>query len=55
VIVVSDTSPITSLAAQQGYLAAVQPVIDELIVGARFRVSRALYQAVLKAAGESQP
>lgn len=42
-------------AKQQGYLAAVQPVLDELIDLARFRVSGALYEAVLKAAGESQP
>lgn len=42
-------------AKQQGYLVAVKPVLDELIDKARFRVSRALYQAVLASAGEELP
>lgn len=40
-------------AKQRGYLTAVRPAMDELIDVARFRVSGALYEAVLKAAGES--
>jgi predicted nucleic acid-binding protein len=41
-------------AKQHRYLAAVKPVLDELIDKARFRVSPALYRAVLSAADESE-
>jgi uncharacterized protein len=42
-------------AKERGYLSAVKPVLQELIDKARFRVGRALFRAVLIAAGEGEP
>jgi len=39
-------------AKQNGYISAVQPVLDSLIAKAGFWVSQALYRRVLQAAGE---
>ena len=39
-------------AKQKGYLAAIKPVLDDLVANAGFWVSQELYMSVLQAAGE---
>lgn len=41
-------------AKRRGFVPAVKPVLDDLIVRAGFRVAEPLYQRVLLAAGEQR-
>ena len=42
-------------AKRKGYISAVRPVLDDLVIKAGFRVSQKLYAHVLRAAGEGSP
>jgi predicted nucleic acid-binding protein len=39
-------------AKHKNYVPRIRPLVDELVTTARFRISRALYEDVLRAAGE---
>jgi predicted nucleic acid-binding protein len=54
-VVISDAATVGVLlrAKQEGKLPALKPILDQLIQQHSFRLSRSLYQAVLRQVGET--
>ena len=49
---VTGTIGVLVRARQEGHLAALRPLLDQMIVGTQFRISRELYERTLRECGE---